>query len=290
MAIALGEISKLTTAATALSGLILVTPQNIGIQPQNPNIKNGEIRKTPQSFFFDYNGEETIDLQSEITDHFVEDNTSISDQISLRPEEFKVQGFVGELNDVVPEALEVLKFAAEKLTVISGYTPQLSATALRTYNLAIQAYNTAQVVSNSAVQSWDTINNNNRVNVIDGTETAQELEGLRAKTRNQTKQQVAFQKFYGYWRNRTLFTLQTPWAIFTNMAIKSLRAVQDADTEQVSTFEITFKIMRFAETSTINVFYNNKNMNSRLYNQASDPVSLGSSTPPSSISLLSTLA
>ena len=286
MAIDLRALSSAATTATALSGLILVTPQDIGIIPQNPNSDDGQIRRGPKSFFFDYKGEETIDLMSEITDHFVEDNTAIADQIALKPEKIKTQGFIAELNDIAPEALEPLKFAAEKLTIISGYVPQLSATALRAYNIAFQGYQTAIVVANSAVQAWDeTARNDERVNVITGTETDEELAKLRSRTKNQTKQQIAFQQFYGYWRNKTLFTVQTPWAIFRNMAIETLRVVQEAETESLSSFELSLKIMRFAETETRIDLFNNKNGSNRFFNQGESLIALGTSTPVPDISL-----
>ena len=98
--------------------------------------------------------------------------------------------------------------------------------------------------------------------------------------RNQTKQQIAFQQFYGYWRTRTLFTIQTPWAIFQNMAIKSLRAIQSEETRMITDFEVTFKLMRFAETITIKPLITD--FEGRSASQSSELLDLGVSTPPES--------
>lgn len=48
-------------------------------------------------FVFNIPQEEEINLRSEITDHFVEDNTAINDEIALKPEEFTLRGLVAEV-------------------------------------------------------------------------------------------------------------------------------------------------------------------------------------------------
>lgn len=266
----LSSLAAATTTATALSNLILVSPQAvIGYQPQNPQSSDGTTSQNPPALLFHYEGEQSVALTSDITDHFVEDNTTIQDQIALRPEIITTQGFIGELNDVAPKVLAPLKVIADKLTVVDAYTPALSTTALIAYNEAVLAYSLAQNVSNSATAAWSSINNGNP-NV-------------------QTKQQVMFQQFYSYQKNRTLFTVQTPWAVFNNMAIQSLRAVQDADTRMITTFEVTFKAMRFASTIVANNQADPANFQGRSAQQAAGVTDLGTSTPVSSVSLTSKL-
>lgn len=265
MAIDLSILSVATTTATALSNLILVNPQdNVGIQPQADSIGLQTEQLQVPKFLFNYEGENTVLLESDITDHFVEDNTAIQDQIALRPEIITTHGFIAELNDIGPEILAPLKLAADKLTVIDAYTPVISATAILAYNEAVQLYAVAQLAKNSAVNAWQTVSTG-------------------AVPATQNKQQLAFQQFYGYWQNRTLFTVQTPWAIFRNMAIKSLRAIQDADTRVITDFEISFKMMRFAQTI---VTSNTQNQfQGRAKSQAASLVDNGTSTPVASLGL-----
>jgi len=240
----LSSLSNITNAATALSNLILVSPQKtIGYQPQSPPSKNGQQQQQPPSILFHYEGEQTALLESDITDHFVEDNTAIQDQIALKPEIITTHGFIGELNNVTPRSLELVKELADKLTVIDAYTPTLSETALLAYNEAFFLYQNAINVKNAAVAAWSSING-------DGGEAVIGASGIVSAPQNQTKQQIAFQQFYGYWRNRTLFTVQTPWAVFQNVAIKTLRAIQDAETRMITDFEVAFKMIRFSTTQT----------------------------------------
>lgn len=269
MAVNLSAISGATTTAVSLSNLLLVTPNvNKGIQPQNIPVdvpytpyssNNGTNSEQPPSILFNYEGENTVVLDSDITDHYVEDNSSIVDQISLKPELITTSGFVGELNNVTPGILEPLKFIADKLLGISAYTPEISATALRVYNETLLAYEIAQNIVTTAVSAWNSL-------------TGQE---------SQTQQQKYFNQFYAYWQKRTLFTVQTPWAIFPNCAIKSLRAIQDAETRVITDFEVTFKVIRFAKTIT-NVGIALNDFQSRAADQASTLQNQGVSTPVSS--------
>jgi hypothetical protein len=273
MAINLSSLTPITTAATALSNLILVSPQkNIGYQPQNAPSWKRNTAAQPPALLFNYEGEQNVTLSSDITDHYVENNSAIQDQIALRPEKITTNGFVGELNNIAPAALQPIKIIAEKLTTVSGYVPALSTTALLAYANAFQLYQVAQNVLNSAVSTWATINGTNSDTVINGA-------GISLAP-NQTKQQIYFQQFYGYWKNRQLFTVQTPWAIFQDMAIESLRAIQDAETRMITDFEVTFKLMRFASTQLAQnqQLSDNNNFQGRAFSQGAPTVNLGTST------------
>lgn len=277
----LSSLAPITTSATALSNLVLVSPQQtIGYQPQNAK---GSTAKQPPALVFNYEGEQTVSLESDITDHYVEDNTAIQDQVALRPEIITTHGFIGELNDVVPSALKPLNALAEKLTVISAYTPVLSETAILAYNEAFFLYQVAASVLNSGVSSWASINGTGGENVVDsnGLQTGVFDATTGQISNNQSKQQIAFQQFYGYWRARTLFTVQTPWAVFQNMAIVSLRAIQDAETRVITDFEVRFKMIRFSNTlSSPNVA---PILQGRASTQAAPVVDFGTQTPAPSI-------
>ena len=127
----LATLSTINTSLLSLSNLILVTPDDTGYQPQNPDTNDGEILAQSPAFFFDYEGEQSVQLQSEITDHYAEDNKSLQDQISIKPVIYTTRGFIGELNDVIPLAPNIIRQILSKLTIISAYTPELTVAALR---------------------------------------------------------------------------------------------------------------------------------------------------------------
>src|SRR5580704_11292002 len=83
---ATGALAGVANAAGALGNLIVASPQTtVGYQPQNPTQASGQIVPQGPSFVFHYEGEQSVDLESDITDHFIEDNSPIQDLIALRP-------------------------------------------------------------------------------------------------------------------------------------------------------------------------------------------------------------
>lgn len=282
----LSALSNITTKATALSNLVLVSPQSVvGYQPQNPNNDDGtfSIAAQPPSFLFQYEGDQSATFESDITDHYVEINLPIQDQIALKPEIYTTRGFIGELNDVTPAFLKPVKFAADKLTNVTGLAPQLTTTALIAYNEAFFLYQVGRNAINSAVAAWSSI-----ANLVTGS-GGQSVIGADGITiaNSQNKQQTAFQQLYGYWRERRLFTVQTPWAVFQNMAILRLKAIQDEETSAMTDFELTFKMIRTART--LSQFtgrqISDNSLLGRSAAQGAQGVDLGTSSPPSNISL-----
>ena len=283
----LSALTPITTTATALSNLILVSPQQtIGYQPMNPPNADGtpSTKQLPPAFLFNYEGEQSVQLESDITDHYIQDNTALQDQIAIRPPIINTHGFIGELTDISPPALAPIKTLADKLTLVSAYTPALSVSAQIAYNTAFQLYQVAQNAINAAVSSWSSINGTPSESVISGN-----ADFPIALAPNQNKQQQAFQILYGYWQARTLFTVQTPWAVFQNMAIKSMRPIQDAETAYITSFEMSFKQMRFAQTATSNGTVGS-NQQGRASLQSANSTNLGTSTPAPSTSLTSSLS
>jgi len=273
-------LSNASTTATNLGNLALVTASTtMGYQPQNPPNDDGTPSQLvqPPAFLFDYEGEQTTEVISDITDHYIEDNTAIQDNIALNPVRVTTKGFISELNDVTPGILQPLKLVAQKLTAVNAYAPSVSATAQEAYDQAFQAYQIATNAFNAAVSAWSSVAGGGApgISVISGT--------TLFKQPGQNKQQTAFQLFYGYWYNRTLFTIQTPWAIFQNMAIERLRPVQSEDTQTFTTFECTFKQIRTAQTA-LNLPQSAVSQG-RLSPQAATATGQGVSTPPSRLSL-----
>src|SRR5579863_4903278 len=110
-----------TTVQSITTSVALVTPQtNVGYQPQN---QDGQ---QPPTLLFHYEAENTAQLQSDITDHFIEDNTAIQDQIALKPEKITVHGFIGELNDVFPVSIPNNGQISALLPNVAQFVPQLT--------------------------------------------------------------------------------------------------------------------------------------------------------------------
>lgn len=183
-------------------------------------------------FIFDIIGVEEMMLDSEITDHYLENNTSIQDQIALRPERFTLSGYVGELSNSVPNPGTSILTQLQAFGVVPGIIASFSPQAATVYNALSATFKNNQNIITTAANIYSIFS--------DLSTTA-------------NKQTNGFQYFYALWMGRQLCEIETPWGIFENMAIESVRAKQDENTRLVSDFSVTFKRIRFATTSTLTI-------------------------------------
>lgn len=185
-------------------------------------------------FLFDIDMESAVSLRSDITTHYVEDNLPVQDQIALTPERVTVRGLVAELRLKNP-TLPSVTTPTNPLPLVAALMPVFSPGEAETMGGQIAtAENLARSVK--ASDSLYTFYRN------------------RAPTQpNQTRQSAAFLYFYALWKARQLFTVETPWGFFVNMAIESLDVSQPEDTKYMSDFSITFMLINVAKDITVDL-------------------------------------
>lgn len=183
-------------------------------------------------YVFDIEGESEVMLSAEITDHFIESNSTVQDHIALRPKRIQLSTFVGELvyyterNGPTP-----VEKVARKITQINAFLPALTQSVMQARGI---------------------------INTVRGADTFKPplspLLDIYAFVRNsffnQNKQQQAYQYFKALMENRVLFSVQTPFEFCTDMAIESISATQDATTRTVSNFSLVLKHIRKVSTQT----------------------------------------
>lgn len=206
-------------------------------------------------FVFDIAEECEVSLESEITDHYVEDGTAVQDHIALRPERVVLRGYVGEMVYNTGKEKGFVRKASEKLTTVSSYLPVLS-------NYASKVYNTIASI-NFESSSGD-------VSTIDklfeaGGDVYQAYRDINIP---QDKQSEAFIYFEALRNSRKLLTVQTPYRYYTDMAIETVKIIQSSDSRDGSDVEVTLKKIRFAKVTTSSQL----NLASRLANMAAKTV------------------
>lgn len=185
-------------------------------------------------FVFDIADDDSVELDADITDHYVENGTAIQDHIALRPERVTVRGLVGEYRYIAESNQTKLQKATKKLTTLASYLPPLSDAATAIYK-GLQGEN-----ENASLSLFGSLNN--------VTNTAMDLfKAYRNINLPQTEQQKAFIYFEALRNSRALFTIQTPFRYYTDMAVESIRATQSGFTRDQSEFEVSFKKMRFVD-------------------------------------------
>lgn len=209
------------------------------VKPETPLLtEDGTI----DGFLFDIKGSESVELQSDITDHWTEANSTIQDHIALKPIEITLNGYVGEvanyrrnrskLDTILEDATRGTEDTIYKTTSAGSYfLPKLTTQAQSIANSVSRLYDIYNKARDTKRDLWSTFDGSNASQV-------------------HTQQQKAFQFFKKCWESRQLFTIQTPFETFKNMAIVSISATQDEDTKYISSFELRFKQIRFALTKT----------------------------------------
>lgn len=182
-------------------------------------------------FVFDYEGETTVHLQSEITDHYSEENTFTNDHAAQKPARIVLRGYVGEIaytpTSGVLGALASLQSKLTTLPAILGkYTPAIVPKISALTSQATNIVNTVDTDINRA---------QNLIGLFEGSQVAP------------TKQQKAYQQLYSAWSTNQVFTLVTPFNYFTSMMIESITMTQDETTKEWSEISVTVKEVRFID-------------------------------------------
>lgn len=112
----------------------LIPSDNTGLFVGLNNSAQGRAVISPSSlpvgvagFVFDIEGEEVFELRSEITDHYIENNTSIQDQWGRLPERVTLKGYVGELVGYFQQPANVKNVGLKTLPMHAGLVPQILA-------------------------------------------------------------------------------------------------------------------------------------------------------------------
>mgnify|MGYP007049376023 CR=1 FL=1 len=193
------------------------------------------------SLYFNIIQEHSISLQSQITDHYIENNTAVQDQIAKSPLVVTLKGLVGEVVFEAPKSFydkadsfieDKFGFSvADKLGPIASLYPPVS-------NLNQVARNTVQYVEASV----------NRYKQIIGSAV-----DLFTGDQKETKLREVFRKLQVLRANDALLTIITPYTEndypLANMAIQSI-TLRQGNENYVSDLEVTLKQLNFSDTGT----------------------------------------
>jgi Dit-like tail protein len=184
-------------------------------------------------FIFNAQGEDTVNLSNDITDHYTEDNKSVQDQIAVRPKRITLKGYVGELIYNGPgSSPSNINTLAEKLTSLTAFLPSITASAQQVQNA---------IANPQGIDFTGALGTASNIYGL-----VQNLLGSGGATQNQ---QNAYNYFKALMQSKTLCSIQTPWEFMTNMAIESLTVIQPESSQWISDFSVTYKGIRIASTS-----------------------------------------
>lgn len=231
--------------------------------------KLASSESTIDGWAFDYTSEIKVESTSDITDHYMEDNTPSQDHIALAPRRVTLKGIVGELvaGPGPSGVLGVLNNIQNALTLVPGYIgPQNSQALLKASKAISSVQKVASQVSTAVGRGKSLWNMFSKGSVA------------------ATKQAQIYQRLETIRQNRSiLISVNTPFLSFPAMAIESITALQPEDTRFLSEFSVTLKEIRFASLLVVRLsgapnyveaISPQKNLG-RLYGTTSDISNLG---------------
>lgn len=185
------------------------------------------------SFAFDYREIEEVELEAEVTDHYLEDNTAAHDHIAVRPTRVTLSGFVAELNlpaSTLKTILGVLTAATNALQQLPIFLGPQTAGNAQALEQAISQVQSAAVTIGQTIARAAQL-----ANILGGL--------LSGPARN--RQQQAYLQLKAYQKAGIIFTVVTPYETLTNMAIVSIRAIDPEDSIYWSKFTVRMKQLQF---------------------------------------------
>lgn len=184
---------------------------------------------------FGVSGSDTLTVSSDVSMHFVEDNSFINDHIALQPITYTLNGFVGEViyrptskwsNWIQSRVTDYLK----PLSIISPTVSSYVGTAINITNQIEENY---RKFSQYAENIMKTINN------WQGQITYQK-----------SNQRQVFENLLTLRDNRILVDVYTPYKTLKNMAITSIVFSQTENTKYKANIQITLQEYREVGTKT----------------------------------------
>ena len=171
-------------------------------------------------------GTETMNLQADITDYYVENNIAYQDHIALKPKVFTLSGEVGELtwfrkdeDNTLFSGFGLLSAVEQKLQPVVAFLPPISKQASAIQEKALKIMNVVDSIDNFA----------NRVI------------GLLSNEDVDTEQKKSYKYLTTLWQMRQPIDIRTPYGKMKNYVIQNIEFTQPDRTKDKSTVKISFK-------------------------------------------------
>ena len=181
-------------------------------------------------FKFHVPEKEQIKMQSDVTDHYVDNGTPVQDHIAKKPITITLNGFQGDYFYSVNQIEDTLAKVIPTLALVKQFIPRLPDS---TKQKLAQKYLQSSINKEIPVA----LQNNGTeytLNSIDLFKLFQDLYKLKSP---QTR---AFFFLESLWNSNAIFTVETTWKRYNNMLITDITPVRDNNAD-ITEFSVSFK-------------------------------------------------
>lgn len=185
---------------------------------------------------------EEVEMASEATDHYLDNNNPVQDHIIQKPITINLQGFQGDYFYSVNQIEDTLALITPTLSLVKQLLPELSAATKQIKSSSFfnktNGYSIVDGVLTTTIQ--------NDVNFVDLFKLFQDLYKIKsAQTR-------AFFFLEALWKSKALMTVETTWKRYDNMVITNVKPIRDENLD-ITDFRVSFKQIYFTSTNIINL-------------------------------------
>lgn len=165
-------------------------------------------------------GTETMSLNADITDNYVESNIAYQEHIALKPKVFTLSGEVGELTWFrKDEENSIIGAVEQKLYPVVSFFPPISKQASVVQDKALKIMGVIDSLDNFANRVW----------------------GLLSEDDVDTEQKKSYKYLMTLWQRRVPINIGTPYGKMYNYVIQSIEFTQPDRTVDKSQIKISFK-------------------------------------------------
>lgn len=205
------------------------------------------------SYYFDIITEHSIQVQNQITDNYLENNTAVQDHIAQSPITISLRGISGEVVYTPADARRDEQHAMETALRVSrtqtltqklGSLNVLAPSVSNATQVAKNAYSYVQASVNRYIGTVGKFfNKNNPLDYSRANPVKQDIE---------TRLQEIWRKLQLLRNSNTSFIVETPYGNFQDMYIQSL-TLRQGNQNYVTDIELTLKQLRFANVEVTGV-------------------------------------
>lgn len=214
---------------------------------------------------------EQVKLESEITDYYSDINSNYQDHVVRKPITITMTGLVGDYFYSVNQIEDMLAMVVPTLSLVKQFLPQITSAAKQ---MIIKKYDERAVEDLAFSPSSSDLTQQNLDNLLDENSGLSFADNFGIKTSKsvgtsyqfnfnamdlftlfqnlyklKSAQTRAFLFFEALWKSSALFSVETTWKRFDNMAILSVQPLRDENAD-ITQFQVTMKQLNFTQSKS----------------------------------------
>lgn len=185
---------------------------------------------------------EQVKMENDITDYYIDTGTAVQDHITQKPVIITLTGLQGEYFYSVHQIQDMLAKVVPTMALVAQFLPKLTPATIQKKYAQAKSMESNPTGNNNSEQ----LQGNIRRKVFNAIDLFKEFQNIYKLKSAQTRAYLFFEAMRN---SRAVFTVETTWKRYDNMAIQSLIPKRDENAD-ITDFTVTFKQITFTESKS----------------------------------------